>query len=564
MEKSWIVGKKEFLANLLSIRFLIVVLIFSILFIGATYGQTLSTRRQRETTHILLGHHVDLEGDGDYDDIVVYYSDEWGNPIEGRAIYLHDMLNISLEEEIGREGAPSDFGTVRITDENGMAVFENIKDFVHEVDEGYHNYTLDIVFSVEDQDKIDRVDDRASMQTNFRDNKSVDDFFSTGSFFNVAFRELTEGASNDALYHSVEPDGSPSSDAELFVSEYLFSLDLTRYNEYIENGTVDPVLKEAFEDEDYHIEDDAELSEEDGEWVISVDEEDVYFMEVKIAHGELEIYGEETKVAEADGYGYLEYGFPKGIHRVRLQNEYDSWTYTTHEIPEDPDRAIEIDSTLNNMTFIMILVLPLIAIALSFDSVSGERETNSLFFLLVKPIERWKIGLGKLIGSFSVIAIPVILINSISISLMWYMLGDPPSLDLVLTFFLGSLAILVFFLTLQTILSTLTDSSVTSLLGGLGFWFILSLFYPAIEDGIAILFGFEYGSYNYEVLMSYMVLANPNMIFLETMEIVYRGRFGLDFLPGITDLTLIIAMLIWTVGFVVLFLFVFQKRLVRD
>ncbi len=562
MMKSWIVGKKEFFANLLSIRFLIILLIFTILVIGVSYGETLTTQeeRERETTHILLSHYIDIEDDGNYDDLVLYYSDIWGNPLEDKEIELYDMQNISSEENFGGERPTVQPDMVRRTDEHGKVLFEDISEFVHEG--GFLNYRLDIEFFVEDQEKIDNIEGTTSMKPHF---SSIDDYFSEGNLFSHTFRDLERrGIRNNALYHAIDPDGLPSTDAELFVNEHLFSLNLTEYIEYLEEGTVDPVLKEAFEDENYHIEDDAELSEEDGEWAISMNGEKVYLMEVKVGEEELKIYHDETKVAEADEYGYIEYEFPEGSHRVKVQNEYDSWNCTTHEIREAIDRPLEIDSTMNRMAFPMIMVLPLIAIALSFDSVTKEKETNSLFFLLVKPIERWKIGFGKLTGSFAAIAIPVIAVNSVSVSIMWYILGDAPSLNLVLTFFLGSLALLVFFLTLQMILSTLTDSSVTSLLGGLGFWFFLGLFYPAIEDGITSLIGYEYGTYNYEVFTSYMILTNPNMIFMETMDLIYRGRFGLDFLPGIPDLALIIAMLVWIIGCITLFLFIFQKRLVSE
>lgn len=564
MNKSWIVGKKEFLTNVLSIRFLIIVLIFSILVVGVTYGETLTTQQKRETTHILMTHYVDHEDDGDYDDLVLYYSDEWGNPIDGKEIKLYDMLNVSEEERIDEEEPESEPEMARTTGKNGMALFEGIKDFVHETDGGYMEYIMGIEFSVEDQDKIDTIDGHTSIHQDFKDDESVNDSFSQGSFFDISFRDLGEGTSNNALYHAVEPDGSPSTEAELYVNEHLFSLNLTEYKNYLEEGTVDPVLKEAFGNKSHHIDEEAVLSEEDGVWAISMNEEILYLLEIKLEEEKLKIYHDETKVAESDEYGYIEYEFSKGAHRVKLQNEYNSWNYTTHEIREAPDSTFEIDSILNEMTFSMILVLPLVAIALSFDSVTKERESNSLFFLLAKPIERWKIGVGKLIGAFFAVAMPVIVVNSVSISLMWYMLGATPSFNLILTFFLGSLALLIFFLTLQTMLSTLTDSSVTSLLGGLSFWFLLGLFYPAVEDGITSLLGYEYGTYNHEVFTSYMILANPNMIFMETMDLIYRGRFGLDFLPGISDLSLIVAMVIWVIGSIVAFLIIFQKRLVSD
>ncbi len=565
MKKSWVVGKKEFLENLLSIRFLIIVLIFTLLVVGVTYGQILESQEERETTRMLFYHYIDDEDNGDYDDLVVYYSDKWGNPIEGKEIELYDMRNTSSNRITSGERSTEEPEMVRTTDEYGKVLFEDIKNLVYETDDdqkdhNYYNYALNFSLFVENQDKIDNIEGGTSINRDFKDEDRVNESFSEPFYFSFHFKDIKK-----AVHHAVEPDGSPSSDAELYVGEYLFSLDFRKYKEYLDDeGSIHPELKEEFEDEGYDI-DDANLSRERyNEWVIYTDGEKKYFMETE-RRMKLKIYLTETKVAEADEYGYIDYEFTlPGNQSVKVQNKYSSYNYTFHHISEEWGSPLEVDRTLNKMTFPIIMVLPLIAIALSFDSVTKERNTNSLFFLLVKPIERWKIGAGKLVGSFAAISIPVIAVNSVSISTMWYMLGDVPSFWLILTFFLGSLAVLIFFLTLQMILSTLANSSVTALLGGLGFWLTLSLFYPAIEEGITSILGYEYGTYSYEVFTNYMILMNPNLIFRETTDLVYQGKFGLNLLPGITDMSLVIAMLIWIVGFIVLFLLVFHKRLVSD
>jgi len=64
--------------------------------------------------------------------------------------------------------------------------------------------------------------------------------------------------------------------------EDLFSLKpATKYMEYLEEGNVNSELKEAFEKRSYDIEDDAELSVEDGKWFISENGEKEYRIEVR-------------------------------------------------------------------------------------------------------------------------------------------------------------------------------------------------------------------------------------------------------------------------------------------
>ena len=62
-------------------------------------------------------------------------------------------------------------------------------------------------------------------------------------------------------------------------SNVLFRLDSKKYEEYLEEGTIDPKVKEAFEKEDYPVEDDAELFEELGKWFISEDGDRKYIIE---------------------------------------------------------------------------------------------------------------------------------------------------------------------------------------------------------------------------------------------------------------------------------------------
>ncbi len=89
------------------------------------------------------------------------------------------------------------------------------------------------------------------------------------------------------------------------VEEKLFSLSRTEYRRYLVEGTIDPKLQEAFEDEDYDIEDEAELSEEDGGWFISNNGKKEYIIKKESAE-KLNVYTEIEAVREY-GEKELEY-----------------------------------------------------------------------------------------------------------------------------------------------------------------------------------------------------------------------------------------------------------------
>lgn len=70
---------------------------------------------------------------------------------------------------------------------------------------------------------------------------------------------------------------------------YLFSLDWEEYARYLNESTVNETLREAFADEGYDVEADANLSKEDDKWFILEDGEKKYRIKI-IGEEELEIH----------------------------------------------------------------------------------------------------------------------------------------------------------------------------------------------------------------------------------------------------------------------------------
>ena len=62
---------------------------------------------------------------------------------------------------------------------------------------------------------------------------------------------------------------------------------------------------------------------------------------------------------------------------------------------------------LTSITTLSVYLVPLIALLLSFDAISGERERGTLTLSLSYPLSRLEILLGKFIAHFSVLAIAI-------------------------------------------------------------------------------------------------------------------------------------------------------------
>ncbi|WP_114011452.1 ABC transporter permease [Cohaesibacter intestini] len=62
---------------------------------------------------------------------------------------------------------------------------------------------------------------------------------------------------------------------------------------------------------------------------------------------------------------------------------------------------------LTSITTLSVYLIPLIALLLSFDAISGERERGTLTLSLSYPLSRLEILIGKFIAHFSVLAIAI-------------------------------------------------------------------------------------------------------------------------------------------------------------
>jgi ABC-type transport system involved in multi-copper enzyme maturation permease subunit len=133
-----------------------------------------------------------------------------------------------------------------------------------------------------------------------------------------------------------------------------------------------------------------------------------------------------------------------------------------------------------DLEFIFTVVLSLFAILFGFDAVNGEKERGTLRLSFANPIPRDKYILGKVIGSFLALVVPLFLAVLIGFLLL-PLLGVPMTgalwLRLILIVLSGLLYFSVF-LTLSVFISTLTENSSSSFLMLLVAWIFAVLIIP--------------------------------------------------------------------------------------
>ncbi|MGK9165523.1 ABC transporter permease [Inquilinus limosus] len=141
-------------------------------------------------------------------------------------------------------------------------------------------------------------------------------------------------------------------------------------------------------------------------------------------------------------------------------------------------------------SFVAILgfLVPLVAIALSFDAVNGEFSRRTLGRLLSQPIYRDGLIFGKFAAALLTLVIALVALWLAVIGLGILLLGLPPSTEEIVRMAGFLLATIVFggvWLAVGLLFSTLFRSPATAALSALAVWLVVGMFWAPITSMIA-------------------------------------------------------------------------------
>ena len=139
------------------------------------------------------------------------------------------------------------------------------------------------------------------------------------------------------------------------------------------------------------------------------------------------------------------------------------------------------------LSFVMVLsiLVPLISIALGFDSVNGEYNRRTMSRILAQPIYRDALLFGKFLAGLATLSICLITLWLLVIGFGLIRLGIPPNgeeLGRLLIFLLVTIAYAGIWLALAVTFSVFFRSTATAALVALGLWLFLALLWPALAQ----------------------------------------------------------------------------------
>jgi ABC-2 type transport system permease protein len=167
-------------------------------------------------------------------------------------------------------------------------------------------------------------------------------------------------------------------------------------------------------------------------------------------------------------------------------------------------------------SFIALLgfLIPLVAIALSFDAINGEFNRRTMSRILAQPIYRDALLLGKFLAGLLALTIGLISLWLLVLGLGLLLLGLPPSTEetvRMLGFLVATIAYGGVWLAVALLFSVVFRAPATAALAALGAWLLFSLFWSVITPLVtSLIAGPPEGVFG------------PRMEFLQVQQIIDR------------------------------------------
>lgn len=278
-----------------------------------------------------------------------------------------------------------------------------------------------------------------------------------------------------------------------------------------------------------------------------------------------DIYNNGTLVGHPDSNGYMSFPLDEGIQTIEISYKGYNETYTeSGGTPSGPVYENGADAVLLSVTSFFGLLLPIAAIALSFDAVARERAQGSLEILLAQRVRREGILTGKFLGGFAAVGIPVVAVLLVGVGILAAVSGKAPTGTFVATVIGASLFLVAVYILLMLLFSSIAKSIGTAVVFGVVIWLFFNVFFTFITLFLLLSSGgYLLDPRVYGTLVTAQ-LFDPNTIFtmLVGLAIPSSGGTYVGMVPTgyVSTAAVVAAAVLWVVVLYVLTLLVFRKK----
>ena len=204
--------------------------------------------------------------------------------------------------------------------------------------------------------------------------------------------------------------------------------------------------------------------------------------------------------------------------------------------------------TLVSLSSLTILLLPLIALLLSYDAICGEFERGTMLLLLSYPVSRWHLVVGKFVGHVAILGFATIIGYGSAAVALAITGADTSGWQSFLSMIGSSILLGSAFLSIGYLISALVADRGAA--GGLaiGIWLLFVLIYDMALLGILVL---DQGNIVTAPVLNALLLFNPadayRVLNLTSLGAVkFTGMAGLSQDAALPVFALLAALLLWT------------------
>lgn len=205
--------------------------------------------------------------------------------------------------------------------------------------------------------------------------------------------------------------------------------------------------------------------------------------------------------------------------------------------------------TLVSLSSLTILLLPLIALLLSYDAICGEFDRGTMLLLLSYPVSRWNLVLGKFVGHVAILAFATVIGYGSAAITLALTGADTSGWQSFLSMIGSSILLGSAFLSIGYLVSAAVSDRGAA--GGLaiGIWLLFVLIYDMALLGILVL---DQGNIITAPVLNALLLFNPadayRVLNLTGIGGVsqFTGMAGLSQDAALPAFALIAALLLWT------------------
>lgn len=234
-------------------------------------------------------------------------------------------------------------------------------------------------------------------------------------------------------------------------------------------------------------------------------------------------------------------------------------------VPAGEVGAEPLEVVVVSLASLGILLLPLIALLLSFDAVVGEAERGTLLLLLASPVLRWQVVLGKFLGQIAILAVATALGYGVAAVAVAARSGAPDwaAVGAFATLIGSSVLLGAAFVALGLLVSVLVRERQTAAGIALGLWLGAAVIYDLALLGALVA---DAGRHVTPALLEALLLLNPADAF---RLLNLTGFSGVQALSGMAGLAgevgppvswMVAALLAWTVLPLLATVLVFARR----